>query len=143
VAESSGRQSVSVHHADRRPAKNLEVSFTPGDGTGARSKREDKENAELESHLGETDLARTAGSLGDIGNHSIHIIAGLDTNPPLFTSTATAANLDSRRIYPGLASVQMNTGWEWGYYHSMLFTVTKRTRPRLELPITFSPRRST
>jgi len=73
-------------------------------------------------------LSDASVSAAYIGNRSIKIISGVEGNPAVFRAGATAANIDSRRIYPGLASVRLSTPWQWANYHSMQISVTKRTR---------------
>jgi len=72
-------------------------------------------------------------SAGYVGNHSIKIVSGVEGNPAIYRTGATAANVDSRRIYPGLASVRLSTPWQWGNYHSLQVTVTKRARRGLSI----------
>lgn len=73
-------------------------------------------------------LRDTAVSVGYVGNRSLKILSGVEGNPAIFRVGATAGNVDSRRIYPGLASVRLSTPWQWANYHSLQIQVNKRTR---------------
>jgi hypothetical protein len=67
-------------------------------------------------------------SVGYVANRSLKILAGVEGNPAIYRAGATTANIDSRRIHPGLASVRLSTSWQWATYHSMQVSVIKRTR---------------
>jgi len=78
-------------------------------------------------------LPDMAVSLAYVGNRTIGIIGGIEGNPALYSPGATAANIDNRRIYAGLAGVTFLTPWQWANYNSMQFTVTKRARHGLSV----------
>jgi hypothetical protein len=51
----------------------------------------------------------------------------MEGNPAIYSSSATTGNIDSRRIYPGLAAITLMDSFQWGNYNSMQLSVTKRT----------------
>lgn len=78
-------------------------------------------------------LSDMAVSVAYVGQRTSGILSGLEANPAPYRPGATAADINSRRIHPGLAEVTLNTGWQWTNYHSLQVSVTKRARRGLSL----------
>jgi hypothetical protein len=72
--------------------------------------------------------AKISASVAYIGNHSLKIMATQEGNPALYRPGATTGNVDSRRIYQGLASVTLYTPFQSGVYHGLQFSATRRMR---------------
>jgi hypothetical protein len=72
-------------------------------------------------------------SLAYVGNRMIKGTSSTEANPALYGPGATAANADSRRIYPGIGSLQIVKGFEFSNYNGLQFTVTKRAATGLTL----------
>jgi hypothetical protein len=68
-----------------------------------------------------------------VANHSIGIMGGTEGNPAVYGPGATAANIDSRRLYAGIASMTLISPFQGSNYHSMQVSVTKRTRSGLSI----------
>jgi hypothetical protein len=72
-------------------------------------------------------------SLAYVGNRMIKGTSSTEANPALYGPGATAANADSRRVYPGIGSLQIVKGFEYSNYNGLQFTVTKRAATGLTL----------
>jgi hypothetical protein len=72
-------------------------------------------------------------SLAYVGNHIVKGVTTTEANPAVYRPGATAANTDSRRIYPGLGSVQIVTGFEHAKYNALQLTVTRHAGHGLTL----------
>ncbi|MCI0420349.1 MAG: TonB-dependent receptor, partial [Acidobacteria bacterium] len=75
----------------------------------------------------------TAISIGYVGNHAVKIMSGIEANPAVYGSGATVANTNSRRIFPGFASVALRAPYQFANYHSLQLSLTKRVRRGLTL----------
>ncbi|HTM50973.1 MAG TPA: carboxypeptidase-like regulatory domain-containing protein [Bryobacteraceae bacterium] len=67
-----------------------------------------------------------AVSLAYIGNHMVKGTSSTEGNPALYGPGATAANVNARRPFAGIASLQMVTDFEHSSYHGAQITVTRR-----------------
>ena len=72
-----------------------------------------------------------------IGNHSVKIMAQTQGNPAVYRPGATTANVDSRRIYPGLAQVTLWSPFQAGYYHGAQFSAVRRSRRGLTAMVNY------
>ena len=68
-----------------------------------------------------------------VGNHALGIFGGTEGNPAIYAPGATTANIDSRRIYKGLASLTYVTPFQSSNYHSLQLGITRRTRRGLSV----------
>jgi hypothetical protein len=89
---------------------------------GARTGYAQSWNFTLERRL----PARIAASLAYVGNHSLKIMATREGNPALYAPGATTGNVDSRRVYQGLASVTLYSPFQSSVYHGMQFSAVRR-----------------
>jgi len=71
---------------------------------------------------------RISGSLSYVANHSVKILSGLQGNPAIYRPGATASDVDARRIFPGMAALDLYSAWGSGYHHSMQLNAVRRTR---------------
>jgi hypothetical protein len=65
-------------------------------------------------------------SLAYVGNHMVKGTSSTEGNPALYQPGATAANVNARRPFAGIASLQMVTPFEHSSYNGLQLTVTKR-----------------
>jgi hypothetical protein len=71
-------------------------------------------------------FSNMAVSLAYVGNHMVKGTSSTEGNPGLFGPGATAANVNARRPYAGIASLQMVTDFEHSTYEGAQLTVTRR-----------------
>ena len=74
-----------------------------------------------------------AVSLAYIGNHMVKGTSSTEGNPALYGPGATASNVNARRPFAGIASLQMVTDFEHSTYHGGQITVTRRMSRGLSL----------
>ena len=74
-----------------------------------------------------------AVSVAYIGNHMVKGTSSTEGNPALYGPGATAANVNARRPYAGIASLQMVSDFEHSTYHGGQITVTRRMSRGLNL----------
>jgi Carboxypeptidase regulatory-like domain len=72
-------------------------------------------------------------SLAYIGNHMVKGTSSTEGNPALYGPGATAANVNARRPYAGIGSLQMVTDFEHSTYHGAQIVVTRRMGRGLNL----------
>jgi len=68
-----------------------------------------------------------------VGNHMIKGTSSTEGNPALFGPGASAANVNARRPFAGIASLQMVRAFQFSNYHSAQFNVTKRAAAGLSV----------
>jgi hypothetical protein len=76
-------------------------------------------------------------SAGQVGNHMVKGTSSTEGNPALYGSGATAANVNARRPFAGLASLQMVRAFQFSNYHSLQLGLTKRTSSGLNLLVNY------
>ncbi|HVW76516.1 MAG TPA: carboxypeptidase regulatory-like domain-containing protein [Alloacidobacterium sp.] len=74
-----------------------------------------------------------AFSLAYVGNHGEHIIGSRQFNPAIYGPGATVGNENSRRLYPGLAAVEIAQSYEYAIYNSLQANLVKRSHNGLTL----------
>jgi hypothetical protein len=67
-----------------------------------------------------------AVSLAYVGNHGVNIMGSRQFNPAIWATGATVANENSRRLYPGLGSVELASSYVYDEYNSLQLNLTKR-----------------
>ena len=67
-----------------------------------------------------------AVSVAYVGNHGLNIMGSRQFNPAIFNATATVANENSRRLYPGLATVELASSYVYDEFNSLQVNMTKR-----------------
>src|SRR5262249_46376022 len=67
-----------------------------------------------------------AVSLAYVGNHMVKGTSSLEGNPALYGPGATAANVNARRPFAGIGSLQMVRDFEHSSYQGLQITVTRR-----------------
>ena len=72
-----------------------------------------------------------------VGNHMIKGTSSTEGNPALFGPGASAANVNARRPYAGIASLQMVRAFQFSKYHSLQLGLTKRTSNGLNLLVNY------
>jgi hypothetical protein len=70
--------------------------------------------------------ANTAISVAYVGNHAQHIAGSRQLNPAVYGPGATSANVQSRRLYQGLGSVEVASSYEYADYNGLQVNVTRR-----------------
>ncbi len=75
----------------------------------------------------------TALSVAYVGNHGVNIMASRQFNPAIFSSTATVANENSRRLYPGIGAMELASSYDYDEFESLQVNVTKRFSKSLSL----------
>jgi hypothetical protein len=86
-------------------------------------------NLTVEQQLG----TKMAFSLAYVGNRSNHIMGSRQFNPAVFGPGATVGNENSRRLYPGLAAVELAQSYEYEGFNSLQLNVTRRESNNLTL----------
>ena len=76
-----------------------------------------------------------AVSVAYVGNHGVNTMGSRQFNPAIFGPGATVANENSRRLYPGLAAVELASSYVYDEFHSLQVNVTKRFSQGLTLLI--------
>jgi len=61
-----------------------------------------------------------------VGNHGVDIMGSRQFNPAVFGPGATVANENSRRLYPGLAAVELASSYVYDEFNSLQLNLTKR-----------------
>ncbi len=79
----------------------------------------------------------TALTVAYVGNHGVDIMGSRQFNPAIFGPGATVANENSRRLYPGLAAVELASSYEYDEFESLQVSLTKRFSKRLSLLSSF------
>jgi len=75
----------------------------------------------------ERELTRGMGlSLSYIGSHTVKGISSTEFNPALYAPGATEANVNARRPYAGIGSLQGVSDFEFANYNSLQFQVKRR-----------------
>lgn len=74
-----------------------------------------------------------AFSLAYVGNHGEHIMGSRQFNPAIYGPGATVGNENSRRLYPGLAAVEIAQSYEYAIYNSLQANLVKRSHNGLTL----------
>jgi hypothetical protein len=72
-------------------------------------------------------------SFAYVGNHGVKILAAQELNPAVYGPGATTTNTNARRIYPGIAAMEIATPWQTSTYHSFQLTATKRASRGLSI----------
>jgi len=67
-----------------------------------------------------------AVSAAYVGNHGLDIMGSRQFNPAIFGPGATVANENTRRLYPGLAAVELASSYVYDEFNSMQLNLTKR-----------------
>ena len=62
-----------------------------------------------------------------VGNHMIKGMDATEGNPGVYSSTATTSNINSRRLYAGLASVEIVSSFQMSNYNGLQLTANKHT----------------
>lgn len=78
-------------------------------------------NLIVERQFGDTLLR-----VGYVGSHGVHLMRGLQVNPGIYTLTATASNLNSRRPYQPLGAITLGQDESSSNYNALQVTVQKR-----------------
>jgi len=65
-------------------------------------------------------------SIAYVGNHSVGIMSAWQANGAVYGPGATAANLQSRRLYAGLGALAVSSGWGYDKYHGLQLQVARR-----------------
>ncbi len=93
-------------------------------------------NLTVEQQLGN----KMAFSIAYVGNHSEHIMGSRQFNPAVYipgqcgkTACSTVGNENSRRLYPGLAAVEIAQSYEYEEFNSLQVNVTRRENNGLTL----------
>ncbi len=73
----------------------------------------------------------TAISLGYVANLGVKILAARQLNPAVSAPGASAANVNARRLYQGIGSMEFASGFQSSNFHSLQLGVTKRSRKGL------------
>jgi hypothetical protein len=82
----------------------------------------------------ERQLTKSIGaSLAYVGNHMLKGLSSTEGNPGIYQPGATASNVDSRRIYKGIGSLQMVSPFEFANYNALQATVTEHMANGLTL----------
>lgn len=72
-------------------------------------------------------------SVAYVGNLGVKILAARQLNPAVPGPGATAANVNARRLYPGIGSMEFASNFQSSNYHALQFNVSKRMRRGLLL----------
>jgi hypothetical protein len=80
----------------------------------------------------------TALSVAYVGNHAIDVMGSRQFNPAIFAPGATVANENSRRLYPGLAAVELASSYVYEEFNSLQINLTKRVNRGLTLLSNFT-----
>lgn len=75
----------------------------------------------------------TALSVAYVGNHAVDIMGSRQFNPAIFLPSATVANENSRRLYPGLGAVELASSYVYDEFESLQVNATKRFSKDLTL----------
>lgn len=93
-------------------------------------------NLTFEQQLGN----KMAVSIAYVGNHGEHIMGSRQFNPALYipgqcgkTACSTVGNENTRRLYPGLASVEIAQSYEYEEFNSLQVNLTRRQNNGLTL----------
>lgn len=84
----------------------------------------------------EQDLSHNfALSVEYVGDHAEHVMGSRQFNPAVYTAGAgdTVGNENSRRLYPGLAAVELADAYEYEMTNSLQLNVTRRSAHGLTL----------
>jgi Carboxypeptidase regulatory-like domain len=73
-----------------------------------------------------------------VGNHMIKGMDATEGNPAVYGPGATVANTNARRLYQGLASVEILNSFEYGSYNGLQFTANKHSSHGFTLISNFS-----
>lgn len=68
-----------------------------------------------------------------IGNHMLKGMSSTEGNPAVYSAGATTANVNARRLYAGLASVQIVQDFQMSNYNALQLTVNKHSSHGLTL----------
>ncbi|MBV8549801.1 MAG: TonB-dependent receptor [Acidobacteriaceae bacterium] len=80
----------------------------------------------------------TAVSVAYVGNHAVNIMGSRQFNPAIFGPGATVANENSRRLYPGLAAMELASSYVYEEFESLQINATKRVSNGLTLLSNFT-----
>lgn len=65
-------------------------------------------------------------SVAYVGNHGVNIMGSRQFNPAIYGPGSTVANENTRRLYPGLAAVELASSYVYDEFNSLQINVTKR-----------------
>lgn len=74
----------------------------------------------------EQQISSTLLRMGYVGSKGTHLLQGTPVNPGIYSPTATAANLNQRRIYQPIGALTLDTDAASSRYNSLQVTVQKR-----------------
>ena len=80
----------------------------------------------------------TAITVSYVGNHVVGIMTRYQANPGVYGPGATAGNLNSRRIYPGIGNLTLAGSWGWSRYDGLQTQVVKRAAHGLTLLVNYT-----
>jgi hypothetical protein len=80
----------------------------------------------------------TAVSIAYVGNHALNIMGSRQFNPAIFGPGATVANENSRRLHPGIGSMELASSYVYEEFESLQINVTKRAGHGLTLLSNFT-----
>ena len=61
-----------------------------------------------------------------VGSKGTHLLFDAQVNPGIYGPGATAANINQRRLYPGVGTIDLGQSTGWSKYQSVQFTAQKR-----------------
>ena len=76
-------------------------------------------------------------SVAYVGNHALNIMGSRQFNPAIFGPGATTGNENSRRLYPGLAAVELASSYVYEEFNSLQVNATRRFSTGLTLLTNF------
>jgi hypothetical protein len=65
-------------------------------------------------------------SIAYVGNHGVNVMGSRQFNPALLAPGATVGNENSRRLYPGLAAVELASSYVYSEFNSLQLSANKR-----------------
>jgi hypothetical protein len=68
-----------------------------------------------------------------VGNKGSNILGAMEVNPAVYGAGATTGNTNARRLYAGMAAMEIATPFQRSKYDSFQFTATKRTSVGLSI----------
>lgn len=68
-----------------------------------------------------------------VGNHMLKGMSSTEGNPGVYSAGATTSNINSRRLYKGLASVQLVSDFQMSNYNALQLTANKHSNLGLTL----------
>lgn len=76
--------------------------------------------------IAEHQIGNTLLRIGYVGSRGTHLMRGLEINPGIYSPTATASNLNSRRPYQPLGAITLGQDATSSSYNSLQLTIQKR-----------------